>query len=96
MTKRIRVTGSSGLIGSKVATHFHEQGWAVHGIDNSQRAVFFGPAVGTLNLLAFIAAPRGGEVYNLGAGGATAARFSRPSIASSNSGTGRWSRAPLT
>ena len=44
MTKRLLVTGSSGLIGSEVATHFHEQGWAVHGIDNNQRAVFFGPA----------------------------------------------------
>ena len=44
MTKRLLVTGSSGLIGSEVATQFHEQGWAVHGIDNNQRAVFFGPA----------------------------------------------------
>ena len=44
MTKRLLVTGSSGLIGSEVATHFHEQGWAVHGVDNNQRAVFFGPA----------------------------------------------------
>jgi CDP-paratose 2-epimerase len=44
MTKRLLVTGSSGLIGSEVATHFHEQGWDVHGIDNNQRAVFFGPA----------------------------------------------------
>jgi len=44
MTKRLLVTGSSGLIGSEVATHFHDAGWAVHGIDNNQRAVFFGPA----------------------------------------------------
>ncbi len=44
MTKRLLVTGSSGLIGSEVATHFHDRGWAVHGIDNNQRAVFFGPA----------------------------------------------------
>jgi len=44
MTKRLLVTGSSGLIGSQVATHFHDRGWAVHGIDNNQRAVFFGPA----------------------------------------------------
>ncbi|MEI8318818.1 MAG: NAD-dependent epimerase/dehydratase family protein [Planctomycetia bacterium] len=42
--KRLLVTGSSGLIGSEVATHFHDSGWAVHGIDNNQRAVFFGPA----------------------------------------------------
>lgn len=44
MTKRLLVTGSSGLIGSEVATHFHDSGWDVHGIDNNQRAVFFGPA----------------------------------------------------
>ena len=37
------VTGSSGLIGSEVTTHFHGLGWTVHGIDNNQRAVFFGP-----------------------------------------------------
>ncbi|NCY03147.1 MAG: NAD-dependent epimerase/dehydratase family protein, partial [Planctomycetia bacterium] len=40
----ILVTGSSGLIGSEVATHFDRLGWAVHGVDNNQRAVFFGPA----------------------------------------------------
>jgi len=38
------VTGSSGLIGSEVATHFGTAGWVVHGIDNNQRAVFFGLA----------------------------------------------------
>src|SRR5229473_2460543 len=38
------VTGSSGLIGSEVVGHFASQGWAVHGIDNNQRADFFGPA----------------------------------------------------
>ena len=37
------VTGSSGLIGSEVATHFHALGWHVHGVDNNQRAAFFGP-----------------------------------------------------
>ena len=41
--KIILVTGSSGLIGSEVATFFHRRGFAVHGIDNNQRAVFFGP-----------------------------------------------------
>jgi CDP-paratose 2-epimerase len=40
----VLVTGSSGLIGSEVATHFDAAGWAVHGVDNNQRAVFFGPA----------------------------------------------------
>ncbi len=42
--KTVLVTGSSGLIGSEVCTHFsREQGYAVHGLDNNQRAVFFGP-----------------------------------------------------
>ena len=40
--KSLLVTGSSGLIGSEVATYFAELGWRVHGIDNNQRAVFFG------------------------------------------------------
>jgi CDP-paratose 2-epimerase len=39
----ILITGSSGLIGSEVTTFFHHLGFAVHGIDNNQRAVFFGP-----------------------------------------------------
>ncbi len=42
--KTILVTGSSGLIGSEVCTFFAKQlGYAVHGVDNNQRAVFFGP-----------------------------------------------------
>ncbi|MEM6450154.1 MAG: NAD-dependent epimerase/dehydratase family protein [Cyanobacteria bacterium P01_D01_bin.105] len=41
--KSILVSGSSGLIGSEVCTHFAQLGWAVHGIDNNQRASFFGP-----------------------------------------------------
>ena len=41
--KVILITGSSGLIGSEVATFFHEQSFLVHGVDNNQRAVFFGP-----------------------------------------------------
>lgn len=41
--KDIIVTGSSGLIGSEVATFFHNQGYIIHGVDNNQRAVFFGP-----------------------------------------------------
>ncbi|HEY5974714.1 MAG TPA: NAD-dependent epimerase/dehydratase family protein [Geobacteraceae bacterium] len=41
--KNVLVTGSSGLIGSEVATYFHRQGFVVHGIDNNQREVFFGP-----------------------------------------------------
>jgi CDP-paratose 2-epimerase len=41
--KKIIVTGSSGLIGSEVVRFFHGEGFFVHGIDNNQRAVFFGP-----------------------------------------------------
>ncbi len=40
---RILVTGSSGLIGSEVCSFFAHDGWEVHGVDNNQRAVFFGP-----------------------------------------------------
>lgn len=40
---KLLVTGSSGLIGSEVCLHFSQLGWDIHGIDNNQRAVFFGP-----------------------------------------------------
>ena len=41
---RLLVTGSSGLIGSEVCTYFaRELGYDVHGLDNNQRSVFFGP-----------------------------------------------------
>ncbi len=40
--KKVLITGSSGLIGSEVCLFFASQGWEVHGIDNNQRAVFFG------------------------------------------------------
>lgn len=42
--KKLLVTGSSGLIGSEVCTHFAKLGWEIHGVDNNQRAVFFGPS----------------------------------------------------
>mgnify|MGYP003338349886 CR=1 FL=1 len=42
MVRKLLVTGSSGLIGSEVCVWFHGQGWTVHGLDNNQRAVFFG------------------------------------------------------
>ena len=41
--KRMIVTGSSGLIGSEVVSHFADRGWEVHGVDNNLRADFFGP-----------------------------------------------------
>jgi CDP-paratose 2-epimerase len=40
--KKLLVTGSSGLIGSEVCVFFDRLGWDVHGLDNNQRAVFFG------------------------------------------------------
>lgn len=45
--RTLLVTGSSGLIGSEVASYFSNRGWDVHGIDNDMRAVFFGPAGST-------------------------------------------------
>ena len=42
-SKRILVTGSSGLIGSEICLFFAQQGYEIHGVDNNQRAVFFGP-----------------------------------------------------
>ncbi|MHA8050437.1 NAD-dependent epimerase/dehydratase family protein [Aquirufa sp. ROCK-SH2] len=42
MPKKLIVTGSLGLIGSEVSEYFLEKGWTVHGVDNNQRAVFFG------------------------------------------------------
>jgi CDP-paratose 2-epimerase len=40
---KILITGSSGLIGSEVALFLSGQGCSIHGVDNNQRAVFFGP-----------------------------------------------------
>lgn len=41
--RKLLVTGSSGLIGSEMCTHFAARGWKIHGLDNNQREVFFGP-----------------------------------------------------
>jgi CDP-paratose 2-epimerase len=40
--KKILITGSSGLIGSEVCKHFAALNWEIHGVDNNQRAAFFG------------------------------------------------------
>lgn len=40
--KTLIVTGSSGLIGSEVVTHFDALGWRVIGVDNNMRRDFFG------------------------------------------------------
>ncbi len=41
--KKMLVTGSSGLIGSEMVSHFCKLGWKVYGADNNMRADFFGP-----------------------------------------------------
>lgn len=43
MRKRALVTGSCGLIGSEVSLHLSKNGYQIYGIDNNERAVFFGP-----------------------------------------------------
>lgn len=45
--KTILVTGSSGLVGSEVTTYFHGLGFAIHGVDGNQRAIFLGPQADT-------------------------------------------------
>lgn len=40
---KILVTGSSGLIGSEVSVYFSHKGHSIVGVDNNQRAIFFGP-----------------------------------------------------
>ena len=40
---KLLVTGSSGLIGSEVVSFFASRSEEVHGVDNNQRADFFGP-----------------------------------------------------
>ena len=43
MSKTLLVTGSSGLIGSEVCSYFaRELGYAIHGVDNNQRAWAYG------------------------------------------------------
>lgn len=40
---KILITGSSGLIGSEVVEFFGQREFQVVGVDNNQRAIFFGP-----------------------------------------------------
>jgi CDP-paratose 2-epimerase len=42
------VTGSAGLIGSEACLRFHAEGLDIAGVDNNQRAKFFGPEASTL------------------------------------------------
>ena len=43
MAKSALITGSCGLIGSEVCIHLAENGYRIFGVDNNERAVFFGP-----------------------------------------------------
>ncbi len=43
MNKFALVTGSCGLIGSEVCLHLSRNGYSIAGVDNNERAVFFGP-----------------------------------------------------
>ncbi len=43
MEKKALITGSCGLIGSEVSLHLARNGFRIFGIDNNERAVFFGP-----------------------------------------------------
>jgi CDP-paratose 2-epimerase len=43
VSQKALVTGSCGLIGSEVCLHLGRNGYKVFGIDNNERAVFFGP-----------------------------------------------------
>jgi len=43
MRRKVLVTGSCGLIGAEITRSAARRGFAVTGIDNNQRAVFFGP-----------------------------------------------------
>ncbi len=43
MKRKALITGSCGLIGSEVAIHLSRNGYEIFGIDNNERAVFFGP-----------------------------------------------------
>lgn len=43
MTRKLLVTGSSGLVGSEIVSFFDAMGWQTVGVDNNMRAEFFGP-----------------------------------------------------
>ena len=42
-SKKVLITGSSGLVGSETCLYFGKRSFKIHGVDNNQRAVFFGP-----------------------------------------------------
>jgi CDP-paratose 2-epimerase len=58
------ITGSCGLIGSEVCVYFHRLGFRIAGIDNNQRAVFFGPEGDTSWVLARLSAEIAGYMHH--------------------------------
>jgi CDP-paratose 2-epimerase len=62
--RKLLVTGAAGLIGSEVCTHFSKLGWEIHGVENNQRAVFFGPNGDTRWNLSRLAAEIGHFVHH--------------------------------
>lgn len=58
------ITGSCGLIGSEVCVYFHRFGFRISGIDNNQRAVFFGPEGDTSWVLARLYAEIPGYLHH--------------------------------
>ncbi|HMF77137.1 MAG TPA: NAD-dependent epimerase/dehydratase family protein [Bryobacteraceae bacterium] len=64
MRKRALITGSCGLIGSEVAIYFGRNNFDIHGIDNNERAVFFGPEGDTSGSLKRLADNLHGYVHH--------------------------------
>jgi CDP-paratose 2-epimerase len=58
------ITGSCGLIGSEVSVYFHRSGFRIAGIDNNQRAMFFGPEGDTSWVLKRVAAEITGYTHH--------------------------------
>jgi CDP-paratose 2-epimerase len=58
------ITGSCGLIGSEVCAYFHRFGFRIAGLDNNQRAEFFGPEGDTSWVLARLSAEIPGYIHN--------------------------------
>jgi len=62
--KKALVTGSAGLVGSEVCFRLHAAGYFAHGIDNNQRAAFFGAAGDTRANRARLERSLGGYVHH--------------------------------
>ncbi len=52
--RTILITGAAGLIGSEASCLFLQKGWRVFGLDNNQRAVFFGPDADTKGVVEYL------------------------------------------